>query len=637
MDSKKLLHFALFFFFFWSHYAQEFKNISVQDGLSGHQAYSVVQDRNGFIWVSTKSGIDRYNGESISNYNLLEQKETFISQQVRLVTDDQKIVWAYTRSGNIYRFNDERNSFELIISLSERIKSPCNVSNLAVNDVFWISTDIGLYSYNQKNQKLKKVSDFGDDPIQMASPFKDNAIFVALKDRLVLYDEIGGITKTLLRQLSKANYNWIRSIFFDKAYNEVWIGTREGEVHIYGFETQKILRLREKIPQLPTVPVNTILLYKDAIFIGSDGGGVLKVDRRNKKLLQNFKEDEDRPNSLRGNGVQDMLVSTSGKLLVTTFTGSLNILDDNYTPFHILRHEVNNPNSLRNNVVNSILEDMDKDLWFATNNGVSCWQRSKNKWIHYLDGQSGQPNVFLSLFQYDTNRIMAGSYSKGLFIIDKGKGVVNNILPGLYNPNNTDATDYVVEIFEDSNKKIWTGGTFKDLAIYNPKNERYDYLPIRGVTNIQPKDKDHIFIATQSGLYVVNQLNYHYYKEDFGGKLNESLFINSLFFDKGDVTLWIATSGAGIIKWDINGERIERIDEKSGMPSNHVYAILPDSENNIWASTENGLVKYGAQKERLESFSLKNGLSDESFYKNSKLRDSSGKLYFGSYEGVTYF
>ncbi|UII78731.1 hybrid sensor histidine kinase/response regulator transcription factor [Flagellimonas sp. CMM7] len=635
MRFKKKLH-IIVLFLVWGHLcSQEFENISIGEGLSSHQAYSVVEDVYGFIWVTTKSGIDRYNGENVSSYQLPQHKEA--PSRVKLIVDDDKTLWAYTQYGRIFRFNYGQNNFDLVISISDVLKEQYSVSNLVVRDSLWISTNKGLFSFEISTERLNQIGEFKEKDIQLTYHLKNDDILLALKDKLVVYNKNKGIRKTISRRIKSLDNSQVKSIFFDQETNEVWIGTRGGEVQIYNLKNERVTKLLEKVPQLPFVPVNKILMDGSHIIIGSDGGGVFKLDKRDKNLIENFKEDEDAPKSLRGNGVQDMILTASGHLIVTTFTGGLNILNNRDKQFNILRHEINNPNSLRNNVVNSILEDVEGDLWFATNNGVSYWQKSNNKWTHFLDGQNEKSNVFLSLFQYDANRIMAGSYSKGIFIIDRDKGIVSNIIPGLYNPNNKDRTDYVVEIFRDNENKIWTGGPFKDLAIYNPKDEHYDYLPITRVTNIQAKDKNHIFIATQSGLYVVDIVNLNYYKEDFGGKLNQSLFINSLHFDSKNSKLWIATSGAGIVKWDIGTDEITRIDKKVGMPSNHVYAILQHQEESIWASTENGLIKYDLQNGKLEIFSLKNGLSDESFYKNSKLRDSSGNFYFGSYEGVTFF
>lgn len=58
---NKLIFTSLFFISFAYSYAQKFVNIGVENGLSAHQAYNIVEDANGFLWVSTKDGIDSIN------------------------------------------------------------------------------------------------------------------------------------------------------------------------------------------------------------------------------------------------------------------------------------------------------------------------------------------------------------------------------------------------------------------------------------------------------------------------------------------------------------------------------------------------------------------------------------------------
>lgn len=633
---NKLL-FISFFFIFSICYAQKFENIGIEKGLSSHQAYNIVQDYNGFIWVSTKNGIDRYNGETISNYNLSDDNKPITYGRIKLTKDTKGNVWAFTAEGYIYKFIEGKNRFELEINIKEISRELVVITHLVIEDVLWISTDKGLYKFDYEKNNLIRIPLFENQKTDLIFAFDKDKLLVALSDHLVVFNSTSGVRTTILQKANKAKYSWIRSIFWDKDTNEVWVGTRDGEVYVYNFITSNTIGLKSKIPQLPSVPVNKIVSLQEAIYIGSDGGGVFKISKKEKALIKNFREDEDDNKSLTGNGVQDLIISNSNNLLVSTFTGGLNILDNRDPQFRTIRHEFNNPNSLRNNVVNSLLEDEDGDMWFATNNGVSCWLKSENKWVHYLGEDKNNANVFLSLFQYDGNSIMAGSYSKGLYVIDKNLGVIKNILPGKDNPNNSDPSDYIVEIFRDIDDKIWTGGTFKDLAIYNPKSDKYNYLPIISVKSIKEKDDDHIFIGTQSGLFIVNIHTLSFYKENFDGFIDERIFINSLNYDKQNNTLWVATSGNGIIKWNLGTKGFNKFSKKNGMPSNHVYAILKHGDESVWASTESGLIKYNIKTNSIESFSIRDGLSDESFYKNSKLRDQKGNFYFGSYSGVTYF
>ena len=48
----------------------DYKKLSVEQGLSNSAVYSLLQDRQGFIWVGTQNGLSRYDGYHFVNYNL---------------------------------------------------------------------------------------------------------------------------------------------------------------------------------------------------------------------------------------------------------------------------------------------------------------------------------------------------------------------------------------------------------------------------------------------------------------------------------------------------------------------------------------------------------------------------------------
>lgn len=85
---NKLIFTGLFFISFAYGYAQKFVNIGVENGLSAHQAYNIVEDANGFFWVSTKDGIDRYNGETTLNYKISNPNNLGSHRRFKITKDN---------------------------------------------------------------------------------------------------------------------------------------------------------------------------------------------------------------------------------------------------------------------------------------------------------------------------------------------------------------------------------------------------------------------------------------------------------------------------------------------------------------------------------------------------------------------
>ncbi|SVB60621.1 uncharacterized protein METZ01_LOCUS213475, partial [marine metagenome] len=91
-----------------------FRHITVEkDGLSESSVYDIFQDSNGFIWITTDNGLDKYDGYTIKQYQHLYDDTTSISQgQGSAIYEDKKgNIWASTKDGKINRLNPETEKF----------------------------------------------------------------------------------------------------------------------------------------------------------------------------------------------------------------------------------------------------------------------------------------------------------------------------------------------------------------------------------------------------------------------------------------------------------------------------------------------------------------------------------------------
>ena len=101
--------------------------------------------------------------------------------------------------------------------------------------------------------------------------------------------------------------------------------------------------------------------------------------------------------------------------------------------------------------------------------------------------------------------------------------------------------------------------------------------------------------------------------------------------------LWIGTKGGGLNKLDKDSGIITHFKKEDGLPNNVVYGILPDNEGHIWISTNKGLSRFHTRNETFKNFTVNDGLQDNEFNTGSYLRTSSGNLIFGGINGVTTF
>ena len=184
------------------------------------------------------------------------------------------------------------------------------------------------------------------------------------------------------------------------------------------------------------------------VLIGIDGQGIWELDKSGQKVLNVFKESADDQNSLPGNGVYDIFVEPGKRVWVGTISGGVSFYNVISPVVTQVTHHPNNDNSLVNNEVNSILEDRDGNVWFATNNGISIWNPATSRWRALFNDKLKQAQVFLTLCEDQKGRIWAGSYSSGIYILDRltGKELAHYAHGS---PGSPALSDFIFDIFEE--------------------------------------------------------------------------------------------------------------------------------------------------------------------------------------------
>ena len=101
--------------------------------------------------------------------------------------------------------------------------------------------------------------------------------------------------------------------------------------------------------------------------------------------------------------------------------------------------------------------------------------------------------------------------------------------------------------------------------------------------------------------------------------------------------LWVGANGGGLNRLEIATGTFKHYKKAQGLPDDVVYGILPGKDGYIWLSTNKGLCRFHTRTESTQNFSVEDGLSDNEFNRvgYSKLRD--GTLIFGGVNGYTVF
>ncbi|MEZ4927575.1 MAG: ATP-binding protein [Saprospiraceae bacterium] len=106
--------------------------------------------------------------------------------------------------------------------------------------------------------------------------------------------------------------------------------------------------------------------------------------------------------------------------------------------------------------------------------------------------------------------------------------------------------------------------------------------------------------------------------------------------------LWIGTKGGGLNRLDINTNQFSHITTADGLPDNVIYGILPNSgknknDPNLWLSSNRGLIRYNTEDGNFKIYTEENGLQGDEFNTWAYGTSEDGELFFGGVNGLTSF
>lgn len=600
----------------------QFYNLNDEYEISIRETNQVCSDDYGFIWISSKMGVVRYTQDDIRIYHLPYETKDIIT--VRLVYENG-VLYAYTNNGQIFKYNAIQDAFELEINIAKEILNPyLIVTKLLVDGKgsMWLSTSFGIFFY-EKATGLKILEQ--NESIHSLEWFDDHSFFYAVDGEIRLYNTLNFSSSDYFAFPEAKNY-FVSHFFFDKGLNTLWVGTRADG--LFYLENKNGRLSLSGIPEIPNQPVLAIEAISDTtMLIGVDGQGIWEINKQGTRILNVFKEDPDNPNSLKGNGVYDIYRDQNDRVWVCTYSGGVSYFDQANPIVTRINHVVNNPNSLVTNDVNSILEDLDGNLWFATNNGISCWNVAANRWKSFYHNKREQAQVFLSLCEDNQGRIWAGSYSSGVYLLDRRTGEEL----AHYSPDVTDGafgSNFIFDIHKDALGDIWIGGVNGDLIRYQPKKNEFQSFPNMTIYVMVDYGLDKLLIGTTYGLLL--------FDKETGE--TQTLVEGYLVYDillRNDV-LWLCTSGDGVVRYNINSNVTTQYTVDSGLPSNFTNSIV-FSNGYIWIGTEQGLCRIDEKDNTVLTFTALSDLSNVSFNQNSHYMRRNGKLVWGTNTGALIF
>ena len=160
-----------------------------------------------------------------------------------------------------------------------------------------------------------------------------------------------------------------------------------------------------------------------------------------------------------------------------------------------------------------------------------------------------------------------------------------------------------------------------------------------GVADLEAYDNELWVSSYKQGLFEIKNNRVEKHFEEGNGKADlPSSQLTDLCKDPVDPRiLWVGTLGDGLVKWNrtTGTEKVYTTDD--GLPDNVIYSIVPDLENNLWLSTNNGISRLNLKTGAFRNYNLNDGLNANEFNRFHGIRLPNGIIAFGGMEGFTTF
>lgn len=619
-----------------------FSRYQVESGLSNNTVICSMQDRKGFLWFGTKDGLNRFDGytfkifrEDAFNPNSLE------SNFIHTLAEDKKgNIWVGTDRG-LFIYNPLMESFSPLKGCPTEDVREVQIDN---NGAIWFIAGFTVFNYDPNKKKLIEFNTGEYFEATSISILKDGQLWVSSRyGTLELYQPSKQTFESYDVSLNSPpeSSKWIEKIF-DTGKGSILIGTSNQGVKLFDIKSRTYKSiLRRNADNTEIFARNFLHESGDQYWIATESGIYLYNLRTGTST--NIKKQYNNPYSLSDNAVYTLCKDREGGIWAGTYFGGLNYYPRQYNTFEKFFPMVGE-NSIGGNVVREIVQDKYGNFWIGTEDaGLNKMNARSTAFQHFKPsgrkGDIASTNIHGLLLQGDS--LWVGTFESGLDLMDIRTGkIFKHYSAG--EGKNALKSNFIYSIHRSRSGDTFfctSGGFFK----YNREQDNFIHIkdvPEHMFYSTMLEDKEGTFWlgSYREGIYYFNPRtgkkgSYTYQSNDAHSLSNNR--INRIIEDRlGDI--WIATEG-GLCKMNPKTGKFRRFTTANGLPSNLILSMLEDEEGQLWVSTSRGLAVFNKETERIKTYTKAHGLLSDQLNYNSAFKDKSGRMYFGSVNGLVRF
>ena len=638
------------------------QTLSMDEGLPHSDVNAITQDRDGYLWFATFSGLSKYDGYRLQTFRTDNSDLTSDRILCLFVARDSSL-YIGTESGGLNRYDPVS---ETIFPVAEE---PTTSADQVINNIFedrkgtvWVCRNDGLgyLTLRGATTYLHVKNRWRGFYIQCGTALDSCRLLLSTDAGPVIYNPETEEIQNILRDEIKTRCFSMQSFADGKiALSGGW------GVRIYDPKTDDLQRICDFSSRVTTQDNH------GNIWVGSFNRGLYKYDRNGIKIVH-YHPKLPIPHAVNSFEISALFEDRSGVLWIGTIGGGLSRL--NVVEKHIECYT--EAQGLCENRIITFLEARDGILWVSTHGGINLFNRSSATFRELRI--NGLPSIQFAtvsaFFMAENGDIWLGTWDKGLWVIDS-RDIDRAIQTGQVRARQLkhpviDGELSVFRIVEDRDRHLWISsnrgcfeyipshGDFKtgQWINYTHNGDDPNSLCSNFTTDIYPDtvtDNKTIWIGTRSGL---NRIVF-----DADGKANcqrielaatnarerkvcsSDAFISTIHCDRKEGGgLWIATIGEGLFLMTEGrcGGKTPRFScfdtSNSRFFNNELESLQEDDHGAFWIGGY-GITRFDPRDHSIRHFTVKDQLQSNSFKIWASYRLRNGEMVFGGVKGFNIF
>ena len=662
--------------------------IGVDDGLSQSHVTSIVQDRQGFVWIGTAVGLNRYDGYRFETYTHRADSATSISGDAIYALHVDKLgrLWVGTERG-IDSFDSASGSFRRfgdIVFTNSKQYGGLRAIHSDANGRIWLalneaeSPSSSLVRLDPATGQVRRYwlpLGMGANVVAVHVPDDRRVLFVALDSTGVSYPNgfAAGILdpesgeSARLKLASSPSLGSVaageRDVSFAHAGSDsFWIGAPGHRIFRLDLASGR-MEPHVYDPVLADAPRADLI---SRVFAGANGELIVVPTWRRPTRIVGGSSIYTlagtgallRKSSMRPSGACDFtrslaisgMVDRAG-LLWTGISGAGMCVVDLESGMFSHIHESSPGVALTNNFVRGVWKTREGILWVGTRSGLDRIDRGRSisRHLRHRPDQPGSlsDDEIKAVLVDRSGALWVGTQAGGLNrSLDQGRSF-QHFRHDPANPRSI-GSDHVNALLEDRSGSLWISTLHGGLNRFHPGDRSFtSFRHIPGNPSSIGSDKTTVLLEDSSGRMWVGTEDAGLFR--FDRDSGQFFPVNLGLADAANIVsladnalagnaIWIATLRHGLASYDAGSGRCRWFTaDNSLLPSSAVYAVLSDDRGFIWAGTNKGLVRIDPRDDSFRIFAVDQGLQSMEFNTRACFRAHDGEMFFGGIGGLNAF